>query len=90
MKRNPSEEIQFSKLNIISQIPPENIYGGEYAVIAYQAYNDWMQGSISWQIYKQETNHPVTKEGRNGEYGRRLNVAYYIPYKYVCRNRNTI
>ena len=38
---------------------PDNIYGGEYAIMAYQSDEDDICATISWQIYYQDTNEAV-------------------------------
>ena len=64
------------------QINPETVHGGEYATVALENDNNHLMGSISWQIYYQESNDPVMKKGTNGDqYGRRLNVAFYLPWR---------
>ena len=60
---------------------PEDIYGGQYSVVAYEASNYGLQGSVSWQIYHSHGEAPVKKEADQRIYGRRLNVAYNIPWR---------
>ena len=58
---------------------PEDINEGQYSVVAYEASN-YLSGSISWQIYRPNKN-PVKKDIGSSIYGRRLNVAYYLPWR---------
>ena len=62
-----------------SKMQPEDIYGGQYSVVAYEAGN-YLHGSVSWQIYHSDEN-PVKKFKQRTTYGRRLNVAYYLPWR---------
>ena len=63
------------------QIRPGTISGGHYGIVALEKYNDYLQGSVSWQIYLQDQNLPVKDTHSNRIYGRRLNIAYYVPWK---------
>ena len=66
---------------------PNDIYGGKYAIMAYQANKSDICGVVSWQIYYQDTNKAVLG-GMAGkeEDETRLTVAFSVPYvhfKYV-------
>ena len=50
-------------------------------MVALENYKDRLWGSISWQIYRHESNTPVKGGDSNPIRGRRLNIAYSVPWK---------
>ena len=62
---------------------PNDIYSGQYAIMAYQANKYDICGTISWQIQYQDSNeavlHGTTGKDENRR-ERRLVLAFRVPY----------